>query len=200
MSDDEDSSSSSDITLTDSDSENCAEDVEAEDIENDETVEDVEEEEDEVIKAIKKENQRQSDHPPTIQCEDFITDISFHPSDDMIAVALITGDVALYKYANEENTLLENLELHTKACRDVEFNSSGSTLFSVAKDKTIMLSDVETRKLIRFYEEAHSCPIYCISVLNDNVFATGMCNVYLLLHLSTLKKLLILLCINITID
>lgn len=175
-SEDEDSSSSSDISSMDSES--CDEDVEAESIENDEIVDDVEEEEDEIIKAIKKENQRQSDHPPVIQCEDFITDISFHPNEDMIAVALITGDVALYKYTNEGNTLLDNLELHTKACRDVEFNSSGSMLFSVAKDRTVMLSDVETRKLIRFYEGAHDCAIYCISVLNDNVFATGMCNTF----------------------
>lgn len=165
--DGEDSSSSSDVSVTDSES-----DVEAEESENGED-EEVEEEEDEIIKAIKKENQRRSDHPPVIQCEDFITDISFHPNEDMIAVALITGDVALYKYANEGNTVLDNLELHTKACRDVEFTSDGVTLFSVAKDRTIMLSDVETRKLRRFYEDAHTCPISCISVLNDSIFATG---------------------------
>lgn len=68
-------------------------------------VEDLAESEDEVIKAIKRECTRQSDHPPTITCEDFVTDISFHPHNNILAVATIVGDVLLYEYSNEENTL-----------------------------------------------------------------------------------------------
>lgn len=173
----DDSSDSSDVSMSDSDEEVEEaignEDGEDEDDENETVLENEEEEEDEVIKAIRRENERQRDHPPTIQCEEFITDICFHPKEDIIAVASIIGDVVLYKYSNEENTLLNTLEMHTKACRDVEFNEDGKVMFSVAKDKSIMLTDVETTKLINFFDDAHDSPIYCVRVLDSNLFITG---------------------------
>lgn len=60
-----------------------------------------------------------------------------------------------YKYNNTETELISTLELHLKACRDIEFNDSGTTLFSTAKDLCVMLTDLETEKLIRLYENAH---------------------------------------------
>lgn len=60
-----------------------------------------------------------------------------------------------YKYNNDETELVSTLELHLKACRDIEFNENGTTLFSTAKDLSVMLTDVETEKLIRVYEKAH---------------------------------------------
>lgn len=136
-------------------------------------IDDQEEEEDEVIKAIKRENERQRDHPPPINCEEYISDLSFHPTNDLLAVASVVGDVLLYKYSKEENTLVNTLELHTKACRDIEFDEDGKILYSVSKDKSIMLTDVESGKLIRFYDDAHECPIYCVYVIQENLFATG---------------------------
>ncbi|XP_022903052.2 WD repeat-containing protein 55 homolog [Onthophagus taurus] len=164
-------SSDSDNEITQDDSQM---DVIPEDDDNDEQIETVEEEEeDEVIKAIKAANTKQRDHPPIIQCEDYIVDISFHPQEDLIGVGSITGDVFIYKYTNEENSLLHTLELHMKACRDIEFSDDGKLLFSTSKDKSIMLSDVETCKLIKFFDDAHDNPIYTLSVLNENLFATG---------------------------
>lgn len=60
-----------------------------------------------------------------------------------------------YKYNNEETELLSTIEMHVKSCRDVEFSADGTTLFSTAKDKSIMLMDVESEKLTRLYDEAH---------------------------------------------
>jgi WD40 repeat protein len=60
-----------------------------------------------------------------------------------------------YKYDNEKNELVSTFELHEKACRDIEFNDDGTILYSVGKDKAIMLSDFETEKLIRVFENAH---------------------------------------------
>jgi hypothetical protein len=54
-----------------------------------------EDEEDEVVKAIRKEREKCREHPPDIQSEDFVVDISFHPQKDIIAAATITGDVIL---------------------------------------------------------------------------------------------------------
>jgi WD40 repeat protein len=47
------------------------------------------------------------------------------------------------------------LEVHTKACRNIDFSKDGNILFSSSKDKSIMLSDVKTGKLKQFYENAH---------------------------------------------
>jgi hypothetical protein len=54
-----------------------------------------EEEEDEVVKAIRREREKCREHPPDIQSEDFVVDISFHPQEEIIAAATITGDVIL---------------------------------------------------------------------------------------------------------
>nr|AEE61993.1 unknown [Dendroctonus ponderosae] len=164
---------SSDSSMESSDSEVEISEAENEAAETVQEEEEEEESEDEVIKAIKRECERKNDHPPVINCEDFITDISFHPGSDILAVANIVGDVMFYKYSNEENSLQNTLELHTKACRDIEFSLDGERLFSTSKDRTIMLSDVETGKLIKFYEDAHEVPVYSLTVIDENVFATG---------------------------
>lgn len=96
-------------------------------------VEEEDDDEDEVIKAIKAEKNKPRDHPPNIICEDFIVDISLHPSRNLIVIANIVGDVLLYEYNNEETKLLNTLELHLKACRDIEFDNEGTTLYSTAK-------------------------------------------------------------------
>ena len=65
------------------------------------------------------------------------------------------------------------VELHTKAIRDIEFNLDGTTLFSASKDRSIMLSDVNTGKLQRFYENAHEAAIYRMNIIDEYLFATG---------------------------
>lgn len=92
-----------------------------------------EDEDDELVKAIKAAKEIQRDHPPDIQTEDCIVDLCFHPVHDILAVASITGDVYIYNYSNDENQLMATHELHSKACRDIEFSEDGNTLFSCSK-------------------------------------------------------------------
>lgn len=132
-----------------------------------------EDEEDDVVQAIIAATKTIRAHPPDIATEDFIVDLSFHPNEDILAVGTITGDVIIYKYSNEANQLMNNIEVHAKAIRDIEFNWDGSTLFSVSKDKSIMMTDVATGKLKRFYDNSHESPIYKMHVLCENLFATG---------------------------
>ncbi|XP_068987952.1 WD repeat-containing protein 55 homolog [Bombus flavifrons] len=130
-------------------------------------------EKDEVAKATVISQDINTNHPPPITTEDHVVDICFHPNSNMIAVANILGDVNLYKYNNTETELISTLELHLKACRDIEFNDSGTTLFSTAKDLCIMITDLETKKLIRHYENAHEKPIYTMTLIGEHKFATG---------------------------
>ncbi|XP_041978961.1 WD repeat-containing protein 55 homolog [Aricia agestis] len=128
---------------------------------------------DEVVKAIKDEKNKPRDHPPTIKTDDFVVDISFHPLKNIIALANIVGDVLLYDYNNDECKLVNTLELHLKSCRDVEFDDNGLTMFTTAKDKTIMATDFETGKLKQCYENAHEVPVYRLISLDDNKIVTG---------------------------
>ncbi|GLH05045.1 WD repeat-containing protein 55 homolog [Gryllus bimaculatus] len=132
-----------------------------------------EEEDDEVVKAIIRERNKVRQHPADIECEDFVTDICFHPSEDIIVAATVTGDALVYKYNNDNNELSETLELHLKSCRDVEFNDDGTLLYSTSKDKSIMVSDMETGKLKQVYENAHDAPVYSLLVVNPNILASG---------------------------
>jgi len=60
-----------------------------------------------------------------------------------------------------------------KACRSVEFDENGETIISASKDKSIMLTDIQTEKLKQFYDKAHDEPIYKLYVIDENLFSTG---------------------------
>lgn len=119
----------------DDDIENSSENEQEMSQEKEDSVEDDDEDEDEddVVKAIKAAKNKPRDHPPSINSDDFIVDISFHPSRNILALANILGDVILYEYTNDETKIVNTFELHLKACRDIEFNDDGDTLFSTAK-------------------------------------------------------------------
>lgn len=131
------------------------------------------EEDDETVRAIIAAIKKPRTSPPEIKLSEFITDICFHPEEDLIALATITGDIHLYKYANEENTHLKTIEVHTKACRDVEFTEDGKALLTGSKDKTIMITDMETEKLKQFYDFAHEDAINKLLVIDENLFCSG---------------------------
>ncbi|XP_011157689.1 WD repeat-containing protein 55 homolog isoform X1 [Solenopsis invicta] len=139
----------------------------------DEEVNSVNSDEDEVVKAILDAKKLHRNHPPSITLDDMITDICFHPKMDTIGIASITGDVFMYKYNNEETNLVSTIELHLKACRDIEFSEDGRYLFSTGKDLCIAITDVETEKLTRLYEEAHEQPVYTMTIINEHMFVTG---------------------------
>lgn len=131
------------------------------------------EDEDEVVRNIIKELKKERSKPNDIITDDFPTDLSFHPSNNILAVSTVMGDVMIYRYANEENVLLHTHEIHRKGIRDIEFSSSGLDLFSCSRDKSIVCSDFETGKFKRFWDNAHSEPIYTITVVDENLVASG---------------------------
>lgn len=159
----------------------------------------IEEDEDDVIKAIVAATKATRTHPPDITTEDFVIDLSFHPDEDILAAGTITGnmkkwkkkikfsfktnwfsffffisgDILVYKYCNEENILLNTLEVHNKSIRTIEFGLDGKTIYSSSRDKSIILTDTETGKFKRNYENAHESPVYRMNVFSENLFATG---------------------------
>lgn len=131
------------------------------------------EEEDDVIAKILANTKTLRTHPPDISIDDYVVDLSFHPTEDILAAGTISGDAVIYKYSVDGNILVNTLELHVKAIRDIEFNHDGSVLFSASKDRSILMTDVETGKFRRCYEQAHEQPVSKMNVFDENLFATG---------------------------
>jgi len=128
---------------------------------------------DETLKAIISELKKSRQKPLDIITESFIADLSFHPEQNILAVGVVTGDIILYRCSNEENKLLNTIEVHSKACRTVEFSLDGAFFASSSRDKSIMLTDTETGKLKRFWDEAHDEPVYSMTYVDENLIATG---------------------------
>lgn len=131
------------------------------------------EEEDDVIAKILANTKAPRAQPPDINIDDYVVDLSFHPDEEILAAGTISGDALLYKYSVDGNVLVNTLELHVKAIRDIEFSLDGSVLYSASKDRSILLTDVQTGKFVRCYEQAHEQPVSRMNVFDDNLFATG---------------------------
>lgn len=135
----------------------------------------IDDDEDDVIKAIVANTKTERTHPPDINIDDFVVDLSFHPDRDLLAAGTMCGDCLIYKYSVQENTLVNTLELHTKAIRDIEFSLDGRLLISASKDRSILITDFETGKYVHLVEDSHEQPISTMSVFSEHLFASGKC-------------------------
>lgn len=131
------------------------------------------EDDDDVIAKILANTKTPRTHPPDINIDDYVVDLTFHPDQDILAAGTISGDALIYKYSVDGNVLVNTLELHVKAIRDIEFNYDGNVLFSASKDRSILLTDIESGKFIRCYEQAHEQPVTEMNVFDEHLFATG---------------------------
>jgi len=131
-------------------------------------------EEDDLIKALKAARQKKERVcPPDIKTSDLITDISFHPDAEIIAVGNISGDLSVFKYSNEENSLHKKLKVSKKTIRGLEYNDSGSSLLTISKDKTFRILDVETWTVRSKFVKCHDSALYSCLSLDDNISVTG---------------------------
>lgn len=102
-------------------------------------------EDDDLIKALKAARQKKERNcPPDIKTSELVTDISFHPDSDLIALGNLSGDLSLFKFSNEENKLQKKLKLSKKTLRGLEFDEAGLSLLTISKDKSLRILDTET--------------------------------------------------------
>lgn len=100
-------------------------------------------------------------------------DVAFHPDEDkpLIAAGLISGKVQLFDYSGVLRKESERVEgkLHRrlwsvrpshKSCRGVAFNDSGSSVFSIFKDKSLMALDPATGDITARWSNAHEYVFY----------------------------------------
>ncbi|XP_048851057.1 WD repeat-containing protein 55 [Brienomyrus brachyistius] len=136
---------------------------------------DSENESDEEDGAEKSPEPRIRETPEDIKFDAIVNTLAFHPTRDILAAGDIDGDIYVYSYSCTEG---ENKELwssghHLKSCREVAFSQDGMKLFSVSKDKSVHIMDVEEGKLVSRIPKAHSAPINALLVIDENLLATG---------------------------
>ncbi|KAI8871639.1 WD40 repeat-like protein [Ramicandelaber brevisporus] len=116
--------------------------------------------------------------PPPLTFKSNPLDIAFHPSDDLIAVGLLTGKLQMYRLSDQSNGLVDNkrvhsIKAHSKSIRGVTFNHDGSRFVTVSRDKSWQLFDTSSGAPIQSAQKAHNAAINCVKQLNENVMATG---------------------------
>ncbi|KAK8935026.1 hypothetical protein KSP39_PZI014743 [Platanthera zijinensis] len=101
-------------------------------------------------------------------------DLDFNPSNPLLAVALINGELHLYRYqADSQPQRVLQVSAHDEFCRAVRFVDSGRVVLTSSPDRSILATDVETGSAISRFEEAHKDSINRLVVLTETTIATG---------------------------
>ncbi|KAM8974169.1 WD repeat-containing protein 55 [Pelodytes ibericus] len=113
--------------------------------------------------------------PEDISFEAAVNTIAFHPSRDIIAAGDVDGDLFVYSFAclEDGNKELWSSGHHLKSCRDSAFSFDGQQLFTVSKDKSIHILNVEEGKMVQRISKAHDCALNSLLLIDENIFATG---------------------------
>ncbi|XP_059080515.1 WD repeat-containing protein 55 homolog [Tigriopus californicus] len=131
--------------------------------------------EDALIVALRQaKEQKERNAPPDITFRrSNVADISFHPQNDLIAVADMDGQITLFEYSNEKNVAKKKLQIHKKTVRSMEFDSSGRHLYSGSKDRSFKITDLETGQIKLKVSKAHESPLNRVRPVNEFICATG---------------------------
>ncbi|XP_003740725.1 WD repeat-containing protein 55 homolog [Galendromus occidentalis] len=113
------------------------------------------------------------DVPPPLNLESNPCCLSMHPSEDLVALGTIEGEIMVYNYSTQGNTLKSKVKAHKKASRGIKYNADGKLLFSISKDKSIKVIDAEEMKTVSDIKNAHLSSLYAFSFIDDWLFATG---------------------------
>eukprot|EP00095_Tigriopus_kingsejongensis_P004957 maker-scaffold96_size378025-snap-gene-0.18 protein:Tk04957 transcript:maker-scaffold96_size378025-snap-gene-0.18-mRNA-1 annotation:"wd repeat-containing protein 55" len=128
----------------------------------------------EIAPSTKAKEQRERNAPPDIAFrKSDVADISFHPSEDLIAVADMNGQITVFAYTNEKNTAKKKLNIHKKAVRSIEYSMDGRHLYSGSKDKSFKVTDLETGQVTLKIPQAHESSLNRVQPINEYFCATG---------------------------
>ncbi|GFQ05110.1 WD repeat-containing protein 55 [Phtheirospermum japonicum] len=101
-------------------------------------------------------------------------DLDFHPSNNIVASGLITGQLLLHNYAAESTPqrLLE-VNAHTESCRALRFVNEGRAIITGSPDCSILATDIETGAAIARLENSHEAAVNRIVNLTESTIASG---------------------------
>ncbi|KAF8819509.1 WD domain, G-beta repeat-containing protein [Cardiosporidium cionae] len=97
----------------------------------------------------------------------------FHPHDQLLAAALVSGDVELYSLdaqtsCFELDSLFQN---HKLSCRSVKFFPNGQLILSGGSDKRCIISNINGKPLWK--KTTGSASVNSLAIIDDSIFASG---------------------------
>ncbi|KAH9302360.1 hypothetical protein KI387_013943 [Taxus chinensis] len=110
-----------------------------------------------------------------IEVGDLPFDLDFHPHDAIVAVALITGQLKLFRYddALSQSQRLWTTTAHTESCRAVRFVNGGCTVLTASPDCSILATNVETGQPSARLDNAHGAAVNRLINLTETTVASG---------------------------
>lgn len=88
-------------------------------------------------------------------------DLAFHPTNPLIFIALLTGQVTAFSYSKHksgeefEHTEVFSVRPTKRSCRGLATSVSGDRVYSVTKDKTLHEIDTATGVVLESVPGAH---------------------------------------------
>lgn len=109
-----------------------------------------------------------------ISLEKLAFDIDFHPSENLVAAGLITGELHLYRYSSDSVPMRAlEVQAHTESCRAVRFINGGRAILTGSPDCSILATDVETGSTIARLDSAHEAAVNRLVNLTESTVASG---------------------------
>jgi WD40 repeat protein len=107
-----------------------------------------------------------------IICEEHVFSVQFHPTEPVVATAIITGHVELYTldYSSHKNVRVLHTQVHQESCRCVRFLPGGNGLVSCSADGGISVLDRSGRQAWATEVENAGNSIYAF---DDSSIAVG---------------------------
>ena len=99
--------------------------------------------------------------------------IDFHPTQQLLGVGLITGQIKLYDFSGAKPFKAVSARPHTDACRALRFAPTGAGVFSAGSDQSLQLRDLSTNKPAWRKREAHDTAINSIVALGEIGVGSG---------------------------
>ncbi|XP_076918636.1 WD repeat-containing protein 55-like [Bidens hawaiensis] len=109
-----------------------------------------------------------------INLKNIAFDLDFHPSNQLVAAGLITGNLFVYRYAEDsEPQRVLKVCAHSESCRAVRFINKGRVILTGSPDCSILATDVETGSPVARLENSHESAVNRLVNLTETTIASG---------------------------
>ena len=108
----------------------------------------------------------------TIACGEAFS-LDFHPARQLLAAALISGQIKLYDCAGARPRRFGTARPHKGSCRTVRFAPGGESIFSGGSDRSLQQRDVNANATVWKHKAAHKAAINVLLPVGEHGVASG---------------------------
>ncbi|XP_064086091.1 LOW QUALITY PROTEIN: WD repeat-containing protein 55 homolog [Macrobrachium nipponense] len=95
------------------------------------------------------------------------------PSLELLSAATWMEEIIIYRYSRDTAEEVTRLSHHGQTCRTVCYSADGKVLYSVSKDQSFAIVDIQNSSIKSHFKEAHEASIYSFVEIDENICATG---------------------------